>query len=184
MMARGRNWFGHLVPANSTILTGRLVPHGDAGRPESASRQVRPRRAVISARHRGSRTWSRATGRSGRRRRVGPGVRAGVYKQLVPNAEVTLPGSVCQTCDPMTISSANTWTPAESGGAGRTARRRDRRDPLAIGHHGPPHDPHPEGARSSGHAQGADDARGLVLAAEQRADRGGLRQYSLHGAQG
>src|SRR5215471_11124348 len=23
------NWFGHLVPANSTIRTGRLIPHGD-----------------------------------------------------------------------------------------------------------------------------------------------------------
>jgi hypothetical protein len=33
------------------------------------------------------------------------------YKQLVPNAEVTLPGSSCATCDPSTISPANTWTP-------------------------------------------------------------------------
>ena len=33
------------------------------------------------------------------------------YKQLVPNAEVTLPGSTCATCDPKEISPANTWTP-------------------------------------------------------------------------
>jgi hypothetical protein len=33
------------------------------------------------------------------------------YKQLVPNAEVTLPGSVCPTCDPKELSPANTWTP-------------------------------------------------------------------------
>jgi hypothetical protein len=33
------------------------------------------------------------------------------YKQLVPNAEVTLPGSTCNTCDPTTIAPANTWTP-------------------------------------------------------------------------
>src|SRR5205085_6728961 len=33
------------------------------------------------------------------------------YKQLVPNAEVTLPGSICKTSDPMERSPANTWTP-------------------------------------------------------------------------
>ena len=33
------------------------------------------------------------------------------YKQLVPNAEVTLPGSTCVTCDPKALSPANTWTP-------------------------------------------------------------------------
>src|SRR5437762_5257343 len=27
------SWFGHLVPANSTILTGRLIPHGDPADP-------------------------------------------------------------------------------------------------------------------------------------------------------
>ena len=39
------NWFGHLVPANSTILTGRLVPHGDAADPNpnpDAFRHVAP----------------------------------------------------------------------------------------------------------------------------------------------
>jgi hypothetical protein len=33
------------------------------------------------------------------------------YKQLVPNAEATLPGSVCPTCTPSNLSPANTWTP-------------------------------------------------------------------------
>ena len=33
------------------------------------------------------------------------------YKQLVPNAEVTLPGSTCASCDPKELSPANTWTP-------------------------------------------------------------------------
>src|SRR5438094_8994822 len=27
------SWFGHLVPANSTILTGKLIPHGDPADP-------------------------------------------------------------------------------------------------------------------------------------------------------
>ena len=29
----------------------------------------------------------------------------------MPNAEVTLPGSICNTCDPKEIAPANTWTP-------------------------------------------------------------------------
>ena len=29
----------------------------------------------------------------------------------MPNAEVTLPGSTCATCDPKELSPANTWTP-------------------------------------------------------------------------
>jgi len=33
------------------------------------------------------------------------------YKQLVPNGEVTLPGSTCESCDPKELSPANTWTP-------------------------------------------------------------------------
>ena len=33
------------------------------------------------------------------------------YKQLVPNMEVTLPGSICPTCNPLTLSPANTWSP-------------------------------------------------------------------------
>ena len=33
------------------------------------------------------------------------------YKQLLPNAEVTLPGSICNTCEPKEIAPANTWTP-------------------------------------------------------------------------
>jgi hypothetical protein len=33
------------------------------------------------------------------------------YKQLVPNMEVTLPGSTCETCVPQNISPANTWSP-------------------------------------------------------------------------
>ncbi len=35
------------------------------------------------------------------------------YKQLVPNAEVTLPGSICETCEPKEIPPANTWTPKD-----------------------------------------------------------------------
>ena len=64
------------------------------------------------------------------------------------------------------------------------ARRRDRRHAFAVGHHGPPHGPHPEGARSSGHAEGAHHDRRVLLAPEQRAQGGGLRQHSVYGAEG
>jgi hypothetical protein len=104
-------WFGHLVPANSTILTGKLVPHGDAADPNpnpDKYQHVAPKFPLdtvdtkVVARH----------GAIG----PAPGASDGTYaleyyKQLVPNAEVTLPGSICKTCDPMTISPANTWTP-------------------------------------------------------------------------
>src|SRR6202166_4770294 len=35
------------------------------------------------------------------------------YKQLVPNSEATLPGSICPTCEPKEIAPANTWTPMD-----------------------------------------------------------------------
>src|SRR6185369_15487121 len=93
------------------------------------------------------------------------------YKQLVPNGEVTLPGSTCESCDPKELSPANTWTPQnlatlveQLGGA------------VVV--------THSQGARPSESPQRTRHARGIVLAAEQRTDSGGLRQRRLHGAQG
>jgi len=82
------NWFGHLVPANSTIRTGHLIPHGDPADPDPHPDQFQhvsplfPLEAVDE-----------------------------YYKQLVPNGEATLPGSMCESCDPKELSPANTWTP-------------------------------------------------------------------------
>jgi hypothetical protein len=81
-------WFGHLVPAGSNAVTGRLVPHGASEDPLYAT----------SAEHRGAPVFPMAA-------------LAEYYKQLVPNAEVTLPGSMCATCAPQNLSPANTWTP-------------------------------------------------------------------------
>ena len=81
-------WFGHLVPADATIETGRLVPHGAPGDTQASTAeephvaQLFPLDAV-----------------------------AEYYKQLVPNAEVTLPGSTCASCMPRELTPANTWTP-------------------------------------------------------------------------
>jgi hypothetical protein len=104
-------WFGHLVPANSTILTGKLVPHADpedADPTPDAYKHVAPLFPIDAV-------DSRLTSRVGA---IGPTPRGSgetyaleYYKQLVPNAEVTLPGSRCSSCDPADISPANTWTP-------------------------------------------------------------------------
>ncbi len=81
-------WFGHMVPAGSNVRTGRLIPHGHAEDPNpkpDAYAHVAPLFPLESVNE--------------------------YYKQLVPNAEVTLPGSTCASCDPKELSPANTWTP-------------------------------------------------------------------------
>jgi hypothetical protein len=105
-------WFGHLMPQGSTILTGKLLRHGDPGDP-----------AADDANHKD--TYYPAYPLAAVDRAIA--LRAGAiadapdgpndyyaleyYKQLVPNAEVTLPGSTCATCEPTAVSPANTWTP-------------------------------------------------------------------------
>jgi hypothetical protein len=81
-------WFGHLVPAGSNVTNGKLVPHGHADDPNpkpDAYAHVSPLFPLEAIDE--------------------------YYKQLVPNAEVTLPGSTCANCDPKELSPANTWTP-------------------------------------------------------------------------
>jgi hypothetical protein len=128
------NWFGHLVergtctPTND-IIAGELQPHGWANCDPSPP-EVHPNPAgygptfpidvfdsgalpggsntppglsplaPFSDAHLGPEPF-------------GPAERYALeyYKQLVPNAEVTLPGSICTTCNPSILSPANTWTP-------------------------------------------------------------------------
>jgi len=177
-------WFGHLIPAGSTILTGTLIRHGDPGDPpdddalhNDTYRPAYPLGAVdanIVARN-GAIAQAPA----------GPNNYYALeyYKQLVPNAEVTLPGSTCPTCDPTTIAPANTWTPMDLallverlGGAVVATH--------SIRNHGASHGPHPEGARSSGFVEGPDHDRGVLFSSEQRPEGGGLRQHPLPGLEG
>ena len=107
------NWFGHLVPAGSTILTGSLIRHGDPGDPQSYDAHgdkyfpAYPLSAVDQ----------NIVGRTGAidKPPAGPNNYYALeyYKQLVPNAEVTLPVSICASCDPKELSPANTWTPQD-----------------------------------------------------------------------
>jgi hypothetical protein len=82
-------WFGHLLPAGSTIATGRLIPHGSAEDPQGTAVDGQPHVAP----------------------QFPLAEVAEYYKQLVPNAEATLPGSTCMTCTPQEVPPANTWTP-------------------------------------------------------------------------
>src|SRR5580765_4719451 len=86
-------WFGHLTPPGSNILTGTLIRHGDPGDPPTDTSH--------------GKGYFPAYPISGDYRALD------YYKQLVPNAEVTLPGSICDTCDPKEIAPANTWTPKD-----------------------------------------------------------------------
>jgi hypothetical protein len=81
-------WFGHLLPAGSNVTNGKLIRHGEAGDPDKPT-DGRPHVAPLFPMD----------------------AVAEYYKQLVPNAEVTLPGSTCATCTPQNLSPANTWTP-------------------------------------------------------------------------
>ena len=104
-------WFGHLVPAGSTILNGRLIAHGDPEDPTpnpDKYQHVHPQFPLDTV-------DSTVVARTGA---IGPAPSGSAaayaleyYKQLVPNAEVTLPGSTCASCDPKALSPANTWTP-------------------------------------------------------------------------
>ena len=86
-------WFGHLIPAGSTIQNGTLIRHGDPGDPPTDTSHGK---GVVPA-------FPLADDY----------LALDYYKQLVPNSEVTLPGSICETCDPKEIPPANTWTPRD-----------------------------------------------------------------------
>jgi hypothetical protein len=104
-------WFGHLVPAGSTVLTGRLIPHGDPADPNpkpDGYQHVAPLFPLDAVDpHAVSRTGAIGPAPAS----PGNAYALEYYKQLVPNAEVTLPGSTCASCDPKELSPANTWTP-------------------------------------------------------------------------
>lgn len=115
-------WFGHLLPAGSDILTGALIRHGDAGDPDAAENMAEP-----SEKHGvyppsfpippvANSTIARTVARTGA---IGPAPNPAnnaylaleYYKQLVPNAELTLPGSMCASCATPNLMPIDTWLP-------------------------------------------------------------------------
>src|SRR6516165_1117019 len=107
-------WFGHLDPPGSNILTGKLIRHGDPNDPPSDkaihSNDYFPAYPIGS-------TDASIAARNGAigAKPAGPNdyYALNYYKELVPNAESTLPGSICATCEPKELAPANTWTPLD-----------------------------------------------------------------------
>jgi hypothetical protein len=107
-------WFGHLVPPGSTVLDGKFIQHGEPGDPQDASVHGSDYHPAYPI----SAIDAKVAARSGA---IGPAPAASgdndlaleYYKQLVPNTEATLPGSICNTCEPKEIAPANTWTPQD-----------------------------------------------------------------------
>ena len=115
-------WFGHLIPDGTGILDGTLIRHGDPGDPHAADDPGRPTEAHGA--YPPAFPIPPVEGATdpnlvARRSAIGPAPNSAnndylgleYYKQLVPNAEVTLPGSVCEACEPAALSSVNTWLP-------------------------------------------------------------------------
>ena len=107
-------WFGHLMPTGSTILNGTLIRHGDPGDP--ATDDANHKDNYLPAYPLGAvdpRVVSREGAIAGAPSGPNNYYALDYYKQLVPNAEVTLPGSTCATCTPANLSPAETWTPQD-----------------------------------------------------------------------
>jgi len=113
------SWFGHIVNGTN-IVNGTMIRHGDPGDPDPPEDFSNP-----SEKHGKyppafpippipNSTNPDLVARLGA---IGPAPNPAndtylgldYYKQLVPNAEVTLPTSTCATCVPTTVASVNTW---------------------------------------------------------------------------
>jgi len=115
-------WFGHIVPAGTDITSGKMIRHGDAGDPDSAENPTEPSQAhgvyppafpiPPTPNSVDPRLVARA-GALGGAPSPSNNTYLGLeyYKQLVPNGEVTLPGSVCPSCTPNNLNAIDTWLP-------------------------------------------------------------------------
>jgi hypothetical protein len=116
------SWFGHLTPAGSNIVTGTMIRHGDPGDPDPAENPLVPSPAhgnyfplypIPPAPNSIDPLIAARAGALGAAPNPANNNYLALqsYKQLVPNTEVTLPGSTCATCTPTTVAPSNTWSP-------------------------------------------------------------------------
>ena len=113
-------WFGHLIDG-VTILDGKMIRHGDEGDPQlpDSSNASEAHGDYFPAYPIPPIPNSIDPLIAAREGAIGPEpnpeswdyLALQYYKQLVPNGEQTLPSSECPTCNPTTLSPANTWTP-------------------------------------------------------------------------
>ena len=115
-------WFGHIVPAGAGIVNGRMIRHGDPDDPQPPDDPAAPSEAhgnYFPAYPIPPVPNSANPNLVARAGAIGPAPHPAnnqylgleYYKQLVPNAEVTLPGSECETCEPKTLGAIDTWLP-------------------------------------------------------------------------
>ena len=115
-------WFGHIVPGGTDIISGTMIRHGDPGDPDPAEDPANPSQAhgnylpaypIPPVANSSDPNLVARVGALGLAPNPANNAYLGLnyFKQLVPNAEATLPGSVCPTCVPTTVSPADTWSP-------------------------------------------------------------------------
>jgi hypothetical protein len=114
-------WFGHIIDG-TTIVDGKMIRHSDPGDPDGpddpkqpspAHGKYLPKFPIPPVPHSAD---PKLVARKGA---IGPAPNAvnntylglEYYKQLVPNGEVTLPGSTCEKCTPQLVAPNNTWLP-------------------------------------------------------------------------
>lgn len=115
-------WFGHIVPAGTDIVTGTMIRHGDPGDPDPAENPAEPSQAhgvyppafpIPPVPNSTDANLVARVGAIGEAPNPANNAYLGLeyYKQLVPNGEVTLPGSVCPTCSNPNLNAIDTWLP-------------------------------------------------------------------------
>ncbi len=114
-------WFGHIING-TTIVDGKMIRHSDPGDPDGLDdpKQPTPNHGKYLPKFPIPPVANSAdAGIIARQGAIGPAPNPAnntflaleYYKQLVPNAEVTLPGSICQACTPQQVAPNNTWLP-------------------------------------------------------------------------
>lgn len=115
-------WFGHLLPAGSDITTGKMIRHADPGDPDGPEDFNQPSEKhgkyppafpIPPIKNSADPDVVAREGAIGPAPNPENNLYLGLeyYKQLVPNGEVTLPGSVCGTCEPQNLNAIDTWLP-------------------------------------------------------------------------
>ena len=113
------SWFGHIINGTD-IVTGTMIRHGDSGDPDPPEDFSNPSQAhgnyppAFPIPPIPNSTDPSQVARAGA---LGPTpnpanfnyLGLAYYKELVPNAEVTLPTENCPTCNPTTVPPVNVW---------------------------------------------------------------------------
>jgi hypothetical protein len=115
-------WFGHIVPAGADIVTGKMIRHSDPGDPDGPEDFNQPSEKhgrylpafpIPPVKNSADADVAAREGAIGEAPNPQNNLYLALeyYKQLVPNGEVTLPGSFCQSCNPQNLNAIDTWLP-------------------------------------------------------------------------